>query len=149
MIISKRGSILNTDVDAILNPVDCIGTLERGILMDFKRKYPNNFKYYKAACNRGMVRVGKVLVFKVSHFTKPNYIINFPVRNHWRDKINVLDIKGGLVDLIDNIDYLGIESIAIPPIGRYSDSLDWKSVKKLITRVFINHKDIKVILYEP
>ena len=115
MIKYKTGDILAEDAEALVNTVNCVGVMGRGIALQFKRAFPENFKAYAARCKRGEMQPGQVFVFETGQLTNPHYIINFPTKRHWRGKSRLEDIEAGLVSLATEIRTRGIRSIAIPP----------------------------------
>lgn len=137
------------DVDAIVNTVNCVGVMGKGIALQFKNKWPANFKAYEAACRAGQVRPGTMFIYDSGGLVKPNYIINFPTKDHWRGKSTVAFIKEGLVDLIQQVQHLNIRSIAMPPLGCGNGGLDWSVVKPLIEAAFAPLPDVTVRLFEP
>src|SRR3954470_269222 len=96
MMELTRGDILQADVEALVNTVNCVGFMGRGIAAQFKRTFPENFRAYEAACQRKEVVPGKMLVFATGHLTNPRFIINFPTKRHWRGKSRIEDIDAGL-----------------------------------------------------
>ncbi len=145
-----RGDLLKQDdVDAIVNTVNCVGVMGKGIALQFKNKWPGNYKIYRAACEAGEVRVGKMLVFDCGGLVKPNYIINFPTKDHWRGKSEIEFIEKGLVDLINQVKRLGIKRIAVPPLGCGNGGLLWVQVRPLIEEAFAAVPDVEVRLFEP
>ncbi len=117
MIHTTFGDILISDAEAIVNTVNCVGVMGRGIALQFKLKFPENYRFYKATCDQGRMMVGKVLVFKQESVSKPKYIINFPTKRHWKGKSKIEDISKGLDSLITEVKRLNIKSIAIPALG--------------------------------
>ena len=100
MIELTRGNILKIDAEALVNTVNCVGFMGRGIALQFKHSFPQNFRAYEAACKRGEVRPGHMLVVETGQLTNPRYIINFPTKRHWRANSEMADIDAGLVDLV-------------------------------------------------
>jgi O-acetyl-ADP-ribose deacetylase (regulator of RNase III) len=84
MIEYKKGDILREDVEALVNTVNYVGIMGRGIALQFKNAFPENFKSYVVACERHEMQPGRVLVFNTGRLTNPKYIINFPTKRHWR-----------------------------------------------------------------
>jgi len=115
MMEYKTGDILAEEADALVNTVNCVGFMGRGIALLFKKAWPENFKAYAAACRKQEVQPGRMFVYETGHLTPPRYIINFPTKDHWRGKSRIEFIRDGLVDLVAQIRRLGIRSIAIPP----------------------------------
>ncbi len=149
MVNYKTGDILEDHAEAIVNTVNCVGVMGRGIALQFKKAYPENFKAYAKACKNGEVQSGKMFVFKTGALLGPQYVINFPTKRHWRDKSKIEDIEAGLNDLVRVIDENNIRSIAIPPLGSGLGGLDWKVVRRMIVRAMSSCDDLDVIVYEP
>ena len=149
MIELTRGDILRADAEALVNTVNCVGFMGRGIAVQFKHAFPDNFGVYESACKRGEVKPGRMLVVETGHLTNPRYVVNFPTKRHWRGKSRMEDIDAGLRALIADIRRLGIRSIAVPPLGCGLGGLDWADVRPRIERAFAQLPDVRVILYEP
>ncbi|AAZ97442.1 Appr-1-p processing protein [Thiobacillus denitrificans ATCC 25259] len=136
-------------MDAIVNTVNCVGVMGKGIALQFKNKWPANYSAYEAACKAKQVRPGTMFVFDSGGLVKPNYIINFPTKDHWRGKSRVEFIRDGLVDLVAQVKRLGIRSIAIPPLGCGNGGLEWDEVRPLIEQAFAVLPDVEVRLFAP
>ena len=150
MIKLTQGDLLKQDdVDAIVNTVNCVGVMGKGIALQFKNKWPANFTAYAAACKAGQVRPGRMLVFDSGGLVKPNFIINFPTKDHWRSLSRIEFIRDGLVDLVAQVKRLGIRSIAVPPLGCGNGGLNWADVRPLIAAAFEALPDVEVRLFEP
>lgn len=149
MIKYKTGDILAEDAEALVNTVNCVGIMGRGIALQFKRAFPENFKAYAARCKRGEMRPGQVFVFETGQLTHPHYIINFPTKRHWRGKSRMEDIESGLVSLATEIRTRGIRSIAIPPLGSGLGGLEWPEVRRRVQAALEKFDDVKVVVFEP
>lgn len=149
MIDYRTGDILKDESEALVNTVNCVGVMGRGIALQFKDAYPENFKEYAAACEREDVKPGKMLVYETSELTGPRYIINFPTKRHWRGKSRIQDIESGLRGLIEVLREKRIRSIAIPPLGSGLGGLNWADVRPLIERAMQELPDVRVTVYEP
>jgi O-acetyl-ADP-ribose deacetylase (regulator of RNase III) len=149
MIEFKKGDLLREDAEALVNTVNCVGIMGRGIALQFKNAFPENFKTYAAACARNEVQPGQMLVFKTGRLTNPKYIINFPTKRHWRGKSRIEDIDAGLVALANEIRSRNIHSIAIPPLGSGLGGLDWANVRPRIENSLRGLDTVKVVIYEP
>ncbi len=149
MIEFRSGDILKDESDALVNTVNCVGVMGRGIALQFKDAYPDNFKVYEAACNRGEVQPGRMLVFETGKLTPPRFIINFPTKRHWRGRSRIEDIENGLGALVKEIRARDIRSIAIPPLGSGLGGLDWNSVRPRIERALQAVPGVRVSVYEP
>lgn len=149
MIENTRGDILKADAEALVNTVNCVGVMGRGIAAQFKKQFEDNFKAYKRACDTGTFQPGMMLVYDSGKFLNPRYVINFPTKDHWRAKSRIEDIELGLEALVDEVQTRKIKSIAIPPLGCGLGGLDWADVRPLIENAFINLPNVRVLLYEP
>ncbi len=147
MITLHRGNLLEARAEAIVNTVNTVGVMGKGIALQFKQAFPKNFKIYERACKHDEVRIGQMLV--VPMLDHPRYIINFPTKRHWRAKSKIEDIEAGLAALVENVRDLGIRSIAVPPLGCGNGGLDWNDVRPLIEAAFAAVPDVEVELYEP
>lgn len=145
-----QGDLLKQDdVDAIVNTVNCVGVMGKGIALQFKNKWPANFHEYQAACKAGKLRPGHMLIHDLGGLIKPNYIINFPTKDHWRGASKIDYIRDGLADLIAQVQSRDIRSIAIPPLGCGNGGLDWEDVRPMIELAFAALPDVEVRLFEP
>ncbi|MEE9614489.1 MAG: macro domain-containing protein [Thermodesulfobacteriota bacterium] len=149
MITYKKGNILTEDAEALVNTVNCIGIMGRGIALQFKNTFPENYKSYATACKRNEVEPGRMFVFETGQLTNPRYIINFPTKRHWRGKSRVEDIDAGLVALAEEIRSRNIQSIALPPLGSGLGGLDWSEVRPRIEAALRKFGDVKVVVFEP
>ncbi len=149
-ITSVTGDLLKQDdIDAIVNTVNCVGVMGKGIALQFKKKWPANFKAYAAACKANQVKTGEMFIFDLGGLAKPRYIINFPTKSHWRSESKLDDIASGLQDLVTQIQILNIQSIAMPPLGCGNGGLEWRKVKPLIEKAFSTLPNVKLKLFEP
>src|SRR5207237_3794364 len=103
MIERVQGDLLQADVDALVNAVNCVGVMGRGIALQFKTAYPDNYEFYRAACERKQLRPGAMLVYERKPLGNPRYIINFPTKRHWKEKSRLDDIKAGLSALVKEV----------------------------------------------
>ena len=149
MIEFKTGNILTEDAEALVNTVNCVGYMGRGIALQFKKAYPDNFKSYSAACKREEVQPGRMFIFETDQLTNPYYIINFPTKRHWKGKSRIEDIDAGLVALAEEIRSHNIQSIAIPPLGSGLGGLDWFEVRPRIEKMLEQFGDLKAVVFEP
>jgi len=149
MIEHTQGNLLSADAEALVNTVNCVGYMGKGIALQFKQAFPGNFKAYQRACKAEEVQPGRMFVFETGGLVNPRYIINFPTKRHWRGNSRVADIESGLEDLVAAVRRLGIRSIAIPPLGSGLGGLDWQQVRPRIEAAFADLPDVHVLLYEP
>jgi len=149
MIELRRGDILQADAEALVNTVNCVGVMGRGIAFQFRKTFPENFAAYKSACDANEMRPGKMFVYALKRLDNPRFIINFPTKRHWKGNSRIEDIKSGLAALIEEMGQRNIRSIAVPPLGCGLGGLDWKQVKSLIEDAFAGLPDVHVLLFEP
>lgn len=149
MIELTRGNLLETEVDAMVNTVNCVGVMGKGIALQFKQAFPDNFKAYQTACRAGDVVPGRMFVHANGNLVNPRYIINFPTKRHWRGQSRLEDIHSGLKALIAEVQRLGIRSIAVPPLGCGLGGLDWRVVRPMIEQAFAALPEVRVLLFEP
>lgn len=149
MIRFAQGDILEVDAEALVNSVNCVGVMGRGVALQFKHAYPANFKAYAAACRRGEVQPGRMFVFATGGLANPRYIINFPTKRHWRGKSRMEDIAAGLEALVDEITSRGIRSVALPPLGSGLGGLAWQDVRPLIVDALACLPDVDITVFEP
>jgi O-acetyl-ADP-ribose deacetylase (regulator of RNase III) len=143
------GDILKADAEAIVNTVNCVGIMGRGIALQFKKAYPANFRAYALACEKGEVQPGKMFVYDTGTFTSPRYIINFPTKRHWKGKSRIEDVDSGLAALAREVSERGIKSVAIPPLGAGLGGLDWNDVRSRIEAALLDQPNLDVLIYEP
>jgi O-acetyl-ADP-ribose deacetylase (regulator of RNase III) len=149
MIEAGSGDLLDADVEAIVNTVNTVGVMGKGLALQFKRRFPANFDAYAAACKRGEVEIGRMLVVETKEPTGPRYIINFPTKKHWRDPSRLEYVRVGLNALVDEIRARGIRSIAVPPLGCGNGGLAWSDVEPLIERAVAELPDVRVAVFAP
>ncbi|HNT67291.1 MAG TPA: macro domain-containing protein [bacterium] len=149
MIHLVQGNIINADAEALVNTVNTQGVMGKGIALQFKRAFPDNYKAYKKVCDRNELQPGKLFVFDRHTFTNPRYIINFPTKVHWRSNSRYEYIESGLQALVKEIKERAIQSIAIPPLGSGLGGLEWERVRALIETALTGLQNVAVHLYEP
>ncbi len=147
-VVESQGDVLSADADALVNTVNCVGVMGKGIALQFKRHYPEMFREYKRACDRGDVRIGRMLVWETGLLEGPRYIINFPTKKHWKGKSTLPWIQAGLSDLRRVINELGLQKVALPPLGAGNGGLDWSDVEPLI-RDALGGLPVTVAVYPP
>lgn len=149
MIEETRGNLLSADAEALVNTVNCVGVMGKGVALQFKQAYPDMAKAYARACERAEVQPGRMLVWHTEQLKNPRYIINFPTKTHWIGKSKYDYITSGLSALVDQVRSLGIQSIAVPPLGCGNGGLDWAKVRPMIERAFAALPEVRVLLYAP
>jgi len=144
-----RGNIVDAKAEALVNTVNCEGYMGKGIALQFKRAFPENFRVYQRACRAGEVRPGHMLIVATGSMTNPKYVINFPTKRKWRQPSRMDDIESGLRSLVREVRRLGVASVAVPPLGCGHGGLDWRKVRPLIEGAFADLPNVHVILFEP
>jgi O-acetyl-ADP-ribose deacetylase (regulator of RNase III) len=142
------GNILESNAEALVNTVNTVGVMGKGIALQFREQFPINYELYAAACRRGEVQTGKMFITATNSMLNPKWIINFPTKKHWIHKSSYAFIEAGLDDLVVQIKKLNIQSIAIPPLGAGQGGLDWAKVKQIIEQK-LGALDIEIIIFEP
>lgn len=146
MITYVTGDIFEAGVQAMVNPVNTVGVMGKGLALAFKQKYPDNFKQYQIACKNNEVKVGQLFV---TEHQFGQFIINFPTKQHWRGKSQLSWISEGLRQLKAFIIANHIKSIAIPALGSGLGGLDWVLVKAQINDVLQELTEVQILVFEP
>lgn len=149
MITSAKGNILDADVDAVVNTVNTVGVMGKGLALQFKRRYPENFDLYKRACDSNELEVGRMFVTETHQLSGPRLIVNFPTKQHWKANSRIEFIRDGLRDLVSIIRDRGITSIAIPPLGAGNGGLEWTRVRPIIEEALAPLEDVDVRIFDP
>src|SRR5450432_4266520 len=149
MIVFAQGNLLDSSAEALVNTVNTVGIMGKGIALMFKEAFPDNFKAYEVACKNGQVRLGTMFVTERQQFLGPKWIINFPTKKHWRNPSKMEWIEEGLIDLKRVIASNRIQSIALPPLGSGNGGLEWIAVRRKIEEAFESLPDLDVTVYEP
>jgi O-acetyl-ADP-ribose deacetylase (regulator of RNase III) len=142
-----KGNLLTADVAALVNPVNTEGVMGKGLALQFKKAFPENFASYERACKAGEVKTGQMHI--VQRLASPRFIINFPTKRHWRQPSKLEYVRDGLRDLVAQVKLLKIGSIAVPPLGCGNGGLEWSAVRPLIVEAFSSAPDVRVVLFEP
>lgn len=149
MIEFTKGNLLEASAEALVNTVNTVGVMGKGVALMFKDAFPENFKAYQAACKANEIQVGRMFVTERRELLGPKWIVNFPTKKHWRNPSKIEWIEEGLEDLkrviIDN----RIRSIAIPPLGSGNGGLNWGVVKPIIEKALAPLQNVQVIVFEP
>jgi O-acetyl-ADP-ribose deacetylase (regulator of RNase III) len=132
MVELTRGNLLDAEVEAVVNTVNTEGIMGKGIALQFRKAYPENYEAYQRVCKVGEVQPGRMLVFDLNTLTPPRHIINFPTKRHWWHMSCMEDIEAGLIALVAEVRRLGIRSIAVPPLGSGLGGLPWPEVRRRI-----------------
>jgi O-acetyl-ADP-ribose deacetylase (regulator of RNase III) len=132
VITLASGNLFNADVEALVNAVNCVGVMGKGLALQFKERFPANFKAYAKACKAGEVRTGAMFVFATGLLQNPRFLVNFPTKQHWRDSSRIEDIEAGLQSLVVEVRDRRIRSIAVPALGCGLGGLEWREVRPRI-----------------
>lgn len=149
MIKFTKGNLLEEEVEALVNTVNTVGVMGKGIALMFKEAFPENYKKYEAACKAGEVKVGHMFVVERDELFGPKWIINFPTKKHWRYPTKREWIIDGLNELRNFIIKQGIKSIAVPPLGCGNGGLDWKDVRRDIVAALADIENVEIVIFEP
>ncbi|MXZ90692.1 MAG: macro domain-containing protein [Chloroflexi bacterium] len=150
MIEYTVGDVLSARAEALVNTVNCVGVMGRGVALQFKKAFPSNFRAYAKACQRREVQPGRMFVFETKRLDHPKFIINFPTKRHWRSKARLADIESGLVALLEEIRDRRIQSVALPPLGSGLGGLHWSEVRLRIEEALNDiSTDVRIVVYEP
>lgn len=144
MIRYRRGDLLSSRAQTLVNTVNCVGVMGKGVALEFRRKYPTMYKDYVRMCERQLVRPGEPYCYGAGE----RQIVNFPTKGHWRSQSRLSDIERGLAILEKHYADWNITSIAVPPLGCGNGGLDWDDVRPLIER-HLAHLPIDVEVYVP
>jgi len=148
MILYKTGNLLDSEAEALVNTVNTVGVMGKGIALQFKNMFPNNFKLYSNACKNKEVKIGSLLITEEVLLMGKKFIINFPTKTNWRLPSEYQYIEAGLTELMKVIKEKKIKSIAIPPLGSGNGGLDWNKVKQILEK-HLADVDCKIHIYEP
>lgn len=148
----KTGDLFSDKSEALVNTVNCVGVMGKGVALEFKRIWPENYTAYKKVCNAKQMRPGRMLIVELTSLfgrSEPKFIVNFPTKDHWREKSKLEYISAGLDALILDIKKYQIKSIALPPLGCGNGGLDWSVVRPMMLEKLSQLEDVSVSIYGP
>ncbi|SIS99254.1 type II toxin-antitoxin system antitoxin DNA ADP-ribosyl glycohydrolase DarG [Insolitispirillum peregrinum] len=148
MIQYVQGNLLDTQAEALVNTVNTVGVMGKGIALMFKERFPENFRLYASACKSGGVQVGKMFITEVNELGGPRWIFNFPTKQHWRTPSRMEWIVNGLQDLRAALIEKNIKSVAIPPLGAGNGGLRWEEVRPAIESA-LGDMPLDIMVFEP
>ena len=148
MIRFVQGDLFASGSEALVNPVNCVGVMGKGLALQFRRLFPANFEAYREACTRREVRPGRCFVFDAGA-GRPRFVVNFPTKRHWRDRSRIEDIAAGLDDLAAILDRRAIGSVAVPALGCGLGGLPWPRVRCLLLDRLASCEGVSILVYEP
>jgi len=149
MIELVRGNLLDAEAEALVNTVNTVGVMGRGIALQFKKAFPENFREYASACKAHNLKPGGILTHFMGGFSLPRYLINVATKEHWRGNSRMEYVEHGLEELAREVARLRIRSVAVPPLGCGLGGLEWGQVYPRIVRAFEQMPDVRVLVYEP
>ena len=148
MIKDMSGDLLEAPCEALVNPVNTAGPMGKGLALQFKRRFPENYRAFHEACMQGKVRPGEMFTFRLAG-KSPRLIVNFPTKRHWRSRARMEDIVSGLANLACVIREHEIRSIAVPALGCGLGGLDWQEVRTKIVEALSPLDQLQAMLYGP
>ncbi|TXH78893.1 MAG: Appr-1-p processing protein [Thiothrix sp.] len=149
MIHYTQGNLLDAPVQALVNTVNTVGVMGKGIALMFKERFPKNMEQYSRACKGGLVETGRMFITETDELMGAKWIINFPTKQHWRSPSKIEWIIDGLQDLRRFIIENRVSSIAIPPLGAGNGGLDWSVVREKIQDILGDLEQVDIKVYEP
>ena len=148
MIHYITGNLLESDAEALVNTVNTFGVMGKGIALQFKNTFPNNYKKYSEACKNKELEIGQLLITEENILSGKKIVINFPTKTNWRLPSEYKYIEAGLEELVKVIKEKSIKSIAIPPLGAGNGGLDWNKVKSILEK-YLSQIEAEIFIYEP
>ena len=149
MITYQKGDMFEADVEALVNTVNTVGAMGKGLALLFKNKFPVNNEMYVNGCRNNEVKTGEMFVVEVTGRGTLRYIVNFPTKEHWRYPSQMVWIEEGLIDLRRFILDNNVKSIAIPALGAGLGGLSWPAVKNEIENKLADLQDVQIMVFEP
>lgn len=149
MIKFTQGNLLEAQTEVLVNTVNTVGIMGKGIALMFKERFAENYRLYAAACRGGQVQTGKIFVTEVHELNGPRWIVNFPTKQHWHAPSQLIWVVEGLQDLRRFLIEKQVKSIAIPPLGAGNGGLEWTKVRKQIEIALGDLSDIEIVVFEP
>ena len=149
MIEYRDGDLLADESEALVNAVNCVGVMGAGVALAFRRRFPENYRAYAAACRRNAVEPGRMFVFETGRETPPRYLVNFPTKRHWKDASRMEDIVAGMDALREEVRARAIRSVALPALGCGLGGLPWPEVRAVVADGLRGLEGVRVTVYLP
>jgi O-acetyl-ADP-ribose deacetylase (regulator of RNase III) len=149
MIEEATGNLLEADAEALVNTVNTVGIMGKGIALQFRQAFPEVYLEYRRACDHNELSPGSVQVVPIQRLDGPRYVINLPTKRHWKGKARLGDIDSGLRALANAIKEFKIASVAVPPLGCGNGGLRWSDVEPRIRQALGSLDGVRVLLYPP
>ena len=143
MITYMSGDLFQSPAKVLVNTVNTVGVMGKGIALKFKRIYPEMFEVYRDHCERGDLQVGQLLLYKTSN----KWILNFPTKQHWRNPSKVEYIEAGLTKLRAHCSEMGLTSIAFPELGCGNGELDFETQVKPLMERYLGNLSVPTFIY--
>jgi O-acetyl-ADP-ribose deacetylase (regulator of RNase III) len=143
MITYVRGDLFSSPAQVLVNTVNTVGVMGKGVAKEFKAIYPEMFREYQALCERGELTIGSLFLFRTSH----KWILNFPTKKHWRQRSKAEFIEAGLRTFVEHHADMAIESIAFPQLGCGNGELDWDRQVRPLMEEYLSALRIDVTVY--
>lgn len=140
----KDGDIFKSGCNVLVNPVNCVGAMGKGLALKFKKRYPDMFLHYKDACDKKLFQIGKVMIYDGT----PKIIL-FPTKYHWRDFTRCDWIRDGLRDMLSVLSRMDVKSVAIPALGCGCGKAPWDVIKNIIEEELVKAPDMLFKVYTP
>lgn len=139
-----KGDIFEADTQTIVNTVNCVGVMGKGLALEFKKRYPKMYEEYRKEYEKGRLDIGRLHLYKDN---SNHWILNFPTKKHWRQKSRLEYIRKGLETFAEKYRDWGIKSIAFPQLGCQLGGLNWKDVKPIMEHYLKNLPDLSAVIY--
>jgi len=149
MIYFTQGNLLEAKAEALVNTVNTVGVMGKGIALMFKERFDANFRQYAAACKAKQIKTGEIFVTEVNELDGPRWIINFPTKQHWKAPSQMAWVVDGLQDLRRFLLEKQVKSVALPPLGAGNGGLDWSAVRIQIERALGDLQNVDILVFEP
>jgi O-acetyl-ADP-ribose deacetylase (regulator of RNase III) len=149
MLHFTTGNLLEARAQALVNTVNTVGVMGKGIALMFKERFDDNYRQYAAACKGKLVQTGHMFVTQPDELDGPRWIVNFPTKQHWRSPSRLEWVVEGLQDLRKFLIENHVQSVAIPPLGAGNGGLDWVAVRPEIERALGDLTDVEITVFEP
>jgi O-acetyl-ADP-ribose deacetylase (regulator of RNase III) len=152
MIQFVQGNLFDSQAEALVNAVNTVGVMGRGVALEFKNRFPENYRAYRATCKSEELIVGKMFTFELNRETQleqPRWIINFPTKQHWRNPSKLEFVRDGLEDFVCVIEANNIRSVALPALGCGTGGLEWKTVRLLLEASLEPLDHVAFEIFEP
>jgi O-acetyl-ADP-ribose deacetylase (regulator of RNase III) len=150
VVFDATGDIFASGAEVLVNTVNCVGVMGKGLALEVKQRFPKVFEDYRYACGCGLVAPGRVFVSATGLLPPegPRFVVNLPTKRHWREPSRLDDVRSGLVSLAEVLPALGVASVSIPALGCANGGLFWGDVRPLIFSV-LGELPIRVLVYPP